>query len=169
MSDELLHDLVDQLRNRYFGKYRGIIEEVDAKTMRVKATVPAVLGGDSSVWCMACVPYAGKGVGFCFLPEPGAGVWIEFERGDVEFPIWTGCFWFQDEVPDDAKEAVRVIVTASGAKLIFDDDAGEIRIEDANGASIVFDSSGVTTKRDASSVAVSSSSVSVNDGALEVS
>ncbi|GAA1954712.1 phage baseplate assembly protein V [Microbacterium deminutum] len=168
MSDELLHDLVDQLRNRYYGKYRGVVVEVDAPHMRVKATVPGVLA-DAEVWCMPCVPYAGPSAGFCFLPDVGAGVWIEFERGDVEFPIWTGCYWFQDEIPDDAKPAVRVIVTASGSKLIFDDDAGEIRLEDANGASIVFDSSGVTTKRDSSSVAVSSSSVSVNDGALEVS
>jgi len=169
MNDEILHDLVDRMRNRYFGKYRGIVSEVDATSMRVKASVPAVLGPDSTVWCMACVPYAGKNAGFAFLPEVGAGVWIEFEGGNVEFPIWTGCFWFEGEVPSDADAGVRVLVTASGSKVVFDDDGGEIRIEDSNGASIVFDSSGVTTKRDASSVAVSSSSVSVNDGALEVS
>jgi len=168
MGDELLHELADQLRHRYYGKYRGVVEEVDAKTMRIKATVPAVLAG-TSTWCIPCVPFAGKGAGFCFLPEVGSGVWIEFEAGDVAYPIWTGCFWFTDEVPEDVGEKARLLVTASGAKLVFDDDAGEIRIEDENGASIVFDSSGVTTKRDSSSVAVTSSSVSVNDGAMEVS
>jgi len=167
MGDELLHDLADQLRHRYYGKYRGVVEEVDAATMRVKATVPAVLG-PVSTWCVPCVPYAGKGVGFCFLPEPGAGVWIEFEAGDVAYPIWTGCFWFADEVPADAATAVRVIVTAAGHTLVFDDDAAEIRVEDANGSAIVLDSAGVTVTRDSSSVAVTSSSVSVNDGAMEV-
>jgi len=166
-GDELLHELADQLLHRYYGKYRGIVEEVDRATMRVKATVPAVLGS-ASTWCTACVPYAGKGVGFCFLPAPGAGVWIEFEAGDVAYPIWTGCFWFTDEVPEDADTAVRVLVTAAGHKLIFDDDAGEIRVEDSSGGSIVLDSSGITVKRDSSSVAVTSSSVSVNDGAVEV-
>lgn len=167
MGDQLLHELADQLRHRYFGKYRGVVEEVDPTTMRVKATVPAVLA-DASTWCVPCVPFAGKSAGFCFLPDVGSGVWVEFEAGDVAYPIWTGCFWFTDEVPEDAGKQVRILVTASGAKLVLDDDAGEIRIEDANGASIVLDSSGVTIKRDSSTVAITSSSVSVNDGAMEV-
>lgn len=167
MGDQLLHELADQLRHRYYGKYRGVVEQVDPSTMRVKATVPSVLG-PTSTWCMACVPYAGNGVGFCFLPAPGTGVWVEFEAGDVDYPIWTGCFWFDNEVPEDADAAVRVIVTAAGHTLVFDDDAGEIRVEDANGGSIVLDSSGVAVKRDSSSVAVTTSSVSVNDGAMEV-
>lgn len=167
MGDELIHDLADQLRHRYYGKYRGVVEQVDASTMRIKATVPSVLPGTSS-WCMPCVPFAGKGTGLCFLPTPGTGVWIEFEAGDVAYPVWTGCFWFADEVPVDAAENVRLVVTAAGHTLVLDDDAGEIRIEDANGGKIVLDSSGVTITRDSSSVAVSSSSVSVNDGAIEV-
>ncbi len=167
MTEELLHDLSDQLRHRYYGKYRGVVEDVDKTRMRVKASVPGVLQ-DVTTWALPCVPFAGKGEGFCFLPAVGAGVWIEFEGGDVHYPIWTGCFWFDDEVPEDAAEKVRVIATAGGLKIVFDDDAGELRVEDANGASIVFDSSGITTKRDSSSVAVTSSSVSVNDGAVEV-
>jgi uncharacterized protein involved in type VI secretion and phage assembly len=167
MDDGLVHLLADRYLNRFFGKYRGVVEEVDPDTMRIKATVPAVLA-DTSTWCMPCVPFAGNGSGFCFLPEVGSGVWIEFEAGDVAYPLWTGCYWFTGEAPEDAAEKVRLLVTASGAKLVFDDDAGEIRLEDENGASIVFDSSGVTTTRDSSSVAVTSSSVSVNDGAVEV-
>jgi uncharacterized protein involved in type VI secretion and phage assembly len=166
MSDEILHDLVDQLRSRFYGKYRGIVTDVEPEHMRVKATVPAVLA-DAEVWCMPCVPFAGPSAGFCFLPQAGTGVWVEFEGGDPSLGIWTGAFWV-DEVPSDVAAKVAVIATPGGHKLVFDDDAGEIRIEDSNGASIVFDSSGVTTKRDSSSVAVSSSSVSVNDGALEV-
>ncbi|TDN90909.1 phage baseplate assembly protein V [Microbacterium sp. BK668] len=167
MTDELLHELADQLRHRYYGKYRGVVEEVDAARMRVKATVPAVLA-EASAWATPCVPFAGKGEGFAFLPAVGSGVWIEFEGGDVHYPIWTGCFWFDDEIPEDVAPNVRVLATAGGLKIVLDDDAGELRIEDGNGATIAFDSSGVTTTRDGSSVAVTSSSVSVNDGALEV-
>ena len=48
---------------------------------------------------MPCVPYAGDGVGFKFLPAPGSGVWVEFEGGNLNHPIWSGCFWGDDEVP----------------------------------------------------------------------
>jgi uncharacterized protein involved in type VI secretion and phage assembly len=40
------------------------------------------------------VPYGGqKNQGFLCIPEGGAGVWVEFEEGDLEFPIWVGTFW----------------------------------------------------------------------------
>ena len=48
---------------------------------------------------MPCVPYAGPNVGFAFLPEVGSGVWIEFEGGDVSYPIWVGGYWREGEVP----------------------------------------------------------------------
>ena len=90
------------MRNRFFGKYRGVVVDVDASTMRVKASVPAVLGGVSSGWCAPCVPYAGPQVGFFMLPDIGSGVWIEFEGGDVSFPIWTGCYWSSGDIPSAA-------------------------------------------------------------------
>ena len=83
MNEELLLDLADRLRNRFYGKYRGIVREVDADTLRIKAMVPAVLGETVSGWAMPCVPYAGDQVGFFLVPDVGAGVWIEFEGGDV--------------------------------------------------------------------------------------
>ena len=42
---------------------------------------------------MPCVPYAGSGVGFFAVPPVGANVWVEFEGGDPDYPIWSGCFW----------------------------------------------------------------------------
>src|SRR6201999_3803994 len=47
------------------------------------------------------------------LPEPGSGVWIEFEGGDVSYPIWVGGYWRQGEVPDGVDADVKVIVTAA--------------------------------------------------------
>ena len=103
MNDQAqLHEILDRLRNRFFGKYRGTVSDVDASTMSVKAYVPAVLGDQASGWCQPCVPYAGPNVGFCMLPEVGSGVWIEFEAGDVSRPIWVGCFWYSTEVPSTA-------------------------------------------------------------------
>jgi len=46
-----------------------------------------------------------QGVGLFFLPPKGANVWVEFEGGDPDYPIWSGCFWSDGEVPaQPAKE-----------------------------------------------------------------
>ncbi len=160
--------LLERLRHRYYGKYRGTVTEVDESTMRVKAMVPAVFGVVTSGWCMPCVPYAGPGVGFAFLPEPGSGVWIEFEEGKVSQPVWTGCFWYEGEIPSDAKAKVKAIVTVAGHKVLLDDDAGQIVITDSNGNKTTLDSNGITLDRGGKKVVVSSSKVDVNGGALEV-
>jgi uncharacterized protein involved in type VI secretion and phage assembly len=169
-DDRALEDLLERLRSRFYGKYRGIVSVVDAATMRIKAKVPSVLGETDTGWCMPCVPYAGPGVGFAFLPEPGSGVWIEFEGGDVSYPIWVGGYWRQGEFPTAAAAKVKTIVTAAPHTMKFDDDQSSITVSDPNGNTITLDSSGITLANGESiSVVVSSSSVSVNDGALEVS
>jgi uncharacterized protein involved in type VI secretion and phage assembly len=169
MNEDLLFELADRLLNRFYGKYRGIVTDVDTSTLRVKATVPAVLGVTPTGWCQPCVPYAGPNVGFFFLPEPGAAVWIEFEGGDVSYPIWTGCFWREGELPAEASPTVRGIVTAAPHQLLFDDDTDEVSLGDSNGGSVVLDSSGVTTTRGSKSVAVTDASVAVNSDAFKVS
>ncbi len=166
-EDRALDDLLERLRTRYYGKYRGIVSEVDASTMRVKALVPSVLGETETGWCLPCVPYAGDGVGIAFLPEQESGVWIEFEGGDLSYPIWVGGYWREGEVPSDAAPAVKVIVTKQH-KLEFDDDQDSITLSDSNGNTVTLDSSGTKTANQSSSVLVSRSSVSIDDGALEV-
>lgn len=168
IDDQLLLDLLERVRYRYYGKYRGSVTDVDTDTLRIKAKVPAVLGNQKSGWCMPCVPYAGPDVGLVFLPEEGAGVWIEFEGGDVSYPIWTGCYWREGEQPADATPTVKAIVTASGHSILFDDDGETIIITDANDNTITLDSSGLTLARGGKKVVISQTSVSVNDGALEV-
>jgi uncharacterized protein involved in type VI secretion and phage assembly len=168
MIDELaIHEVVERLRNRFFGKYRGTVTDVDAGTMRIKAKVPAVLKDQKSGWCMACVPYAGDGVGMAFLPEVGSGVWIEFEGGDVSYPIWVGCYWRSGEPPSAAAPAVKAIVTKETTTLL-DDDSSSLTLSDSNENSVTLDASGVTLQRGGNSVVVSDSEVNVNDGALEV-
>jgi phage baseplate assembly protein gpV len=168
-DDRALEDLLERLRTRFYGKYRGIVSDVDPPTMRIKAKVPSVLGETDTGWCMPCVPYAGPDAGFAFLPAPGSGVWIEFEGGDVSYPIWVGGYWREGEFPADATDQVKVIVTAALHKLKFDDAQGSVTLSDPNGNTVTLDASGITlTNGQSISVVVSSSSVSVNDGALEV-
>jgi phage baseplate assembly protein gpV len=169
VDDRALEDLLERLRTRFYGKYRGIVTDVDAATMRIKATVPAVLGDVDTGWCMPCVPYAGPSVGFAFLPEVGSGIWIEFEGGDVSYPIWVGGYWRDGEYPADAAADVKVIVTVAPHEIKLDDNQGSITITDPNNNTVTLDSSGITLDNGGSmTIAISSSSVSVNDGDLQV-
>jgi len=79
MDEGAILDVIERIRNRFYGKYRGSVTDVDAATLRIKAKCPSVLGEQTTGWCMPCVPYAGDSVGVAFLPEVGSGVWIEFE------------------------------------------------------------------------------------------
>lgn len=107
-------------------------------------------------------------MGIAFLPEEGSGVWIEFESGDVSYPIWTGCYWRTDEIPAEATPNVKAIVTKSKHKILLDDDAGAISISDDNDNKITLDSSGITLERGGKKVSISDSEVNINDGSLEV-
>lgn len=167
MNEQTIQDLIELVRGRFYGKYRGIVTQVDASTMRIKAKVPAVYGETESGWAMPCVPYAGDSVGFAFLPEVDSAVWIEFEGGNVSFPIWVGGFWLSQQAPTDAAAAVKVIVTKQH-KVLLDDDQDSITIQDSNGNSVTLDSSGVTLTRGSQTVVVGDSEVNINSGALEV-
>jgi uncharacterized protein involved in type VI secretion and phage assembly len=171
VPDRALEDLVEHLRTRFYGLYRGIVTDNndDANLGRIKANVPAVLGSVESAWCWPCVPYAGPQVGIAFLPEVGSGVWIEFEGGDVSKPVWVGCYWRTGELPADVAPDVKVIVTTAPLELKFDDSQQSLAITDPNGNTVTLDSSGITLENGGQQVVVSASSVSVNDGALEVS
>ncbi len=83
-----------------YGKYRGkVIDPIDPLQLgRIIALVPAI-SELPLTWAMPATPYAGSGVGFFAIPPVAANVWIEFEGGDPNYPIWTGCFWGEGEVP----------------------------------------------------------------------
>jgi uncharacterized protein involved in type VI secretion and phage assembly len=165
--DRDLHDIIDRLRHRYYGKYAGTVVEVNAQTMEIKAKVPAVLGEQPTGWCRPCVPYAGAGFGVAFLPDEQSGVWIEFEAGDVSAPIWSGAYWHPGQQPAEATATLKAIVTKAG-KILFDAESGNVTVTDGAGSTCTLDASGVTIERDGKKIVVSGSSVSINDGALEV-
>ncbi len=78
----------------FFGKYRGVVlNNIDPLQIgRVQASVPDV-SVIPSTWAMPCVPWAGIATGVFTVPPIGAGVWIEYERGDPDYPIWVGGYW----------------------------------------------------------------------------
>jgi len=157
----------------FYGKYRGTVENnVDPMFLgRIQVSVPAVLGQGSLSWAMPCVSYAGSGVGFFAIPPNGANVWVEFEGGDPDYPIWSGCFWGTGEVPaSPAVDLIKILKTDT-ATLTLDDTpgAGGITIETMMGAKIVINAQGIEiTNGQGATVKMTGPQVSVNNGALEV-
>lgn len=157
----------------FYGKFRGVVcDNTDPLMLgRIRAKVQDVFGDDESGWALPALPYAGNGVGLFLIPPKDASVWIEFEHGNPEYPIWTGCFWAQGEVPASPAVAdMKVLKTDTGTITINDlPGAGGITIETTLGMKIVMDSSSIEiTDGQGGSVKLTGPQVSVNSGALEV-
>lgn len=126
--------------NRVYGKFAGtVVNNMDPLSLgRIQAFVPEVLGEVPSGWAKPCVPYAGPTSGFLSLPPVGAGVWIEFEAGDVSRPIWAGCFWGSGETPmappgSPAMPTTKIWRSELGLTAVIDDVTQTITITDAAG------------------------------------
>jgi hypothetical protein len=112
---------------QFLGKYRGrVVENLDPLELgRLQVQVPLVLGTVSGAWAMPCVPYAGPGVGWYMLPPIEASIWVEFEGGDPDYPIWSGCFWTEGQVPAKPAVPTKHILKTGAGTLAFDDLKGE--------------------------------------------
>lgn len=165
---------------RYYGKYRGtVVQNIDPEQRgRIQAIVPDVSGMTPTSWAMPCVPSAGPMSGHFVLPQIGAGVWIEFEQGDPEWPIWTGCYWSQTaEVPALAaagNPASPSIVMQSGLQhsISISDlpgPAGGIMLRSTTGAMILVNDAGITLSNGkGATIVLAGPTVTVNNGALVV-
>lgn len=161
----------------FLGKFRGVVTSTDDPLAlgRIKARVPDVFGDDDSGWALPCAPFGGREMGWFALPAVGAGVWMEFEQGDPGYPVWSGCWWSTaDELPAALKPsaAQKVLIQTRGGHSVLIDDtpgSGGITLQTKDGSKIVLGASGVEiTNGQGASVKLSSTQVSVNDGALEV-
>ncbi len=137
-------DALEQQADRFYGKYRGlVVDNLDpAQTGRIKAMVPEVLGEVPSGWALPCQPFTGTGAGLYAVPQPGAGVWIEFEAGDASRPIWSGGWWAAGEVPMDERQtpsqpARKILRTELGLIVSLDDQQQTITISDALGLNLM--------------------------------
>jgi uncharacterized protein involved in type VI secretion and phage assembly len=135
MLNNFLLDFHQAQLAKVWGKYAGkVADNADPEQMgRLKVTCDAIFGAET-VWAVPCVPYAGKGVGFYFIPPKDAGVWIEFEGGDTSRPIWTGCYWAKGELPSDAASADIKLIVTDKASLKIDDSSGEVVLQNQNDA-----------------------------------
>lgn len=161
----------------YFGKYRGVVTDNRDPLMtgRIRANVPDVLGDLESGWALPCAPFGGTATGMFALPTVGAGVWMEFEHGDPEYPVWAGCWWGSlAEMPPmlllSPPDQV-MVVTSGGNSLTLSDlpGIGGVTLQTADGAKISMTSVGIVIDNGkGASLTMLGPIVSVNSGALDV-
>lgn len=114
----------------FLGKYRGkVVDPVDPMMLgRIVALVPAV-SELPLTWALPSVPYAGPDVGFFAVPPPGANVWIEFENGDPNFPIWSGCFWGEGQVPAEPAVPTTIMLKTTLGSISINNLEAELKVE----------------------------------------
>jgi uncharacterized protein involved in type VI secretion and phage assembly len=166
--------------NRYLGKFRGsVVNNIDPlQRGRLQAMVPDVLGSVPSSWAEPCVPFAGIQAGLWSVPPIGAGVWVEFEQGDPEHPVWTGSWWGSAaEVPalaiavPPAISHVLVQTTAQNTISVSDapGPAGGLLLKSSTGAMIMINETGITISNgQGATIMLAGTSVIINNGALTV-
>ncbi len=168
---------------KFFGKYRGtVINNIDPELRgRIMAMVPDVLGLVPTSWCEACVPLAGPTgppMGTYFVPPIGAGVWIEFEQGDPNYPIFAGCrYGLPSDVPTLAHAGLpvspNIVLQTAGQNAIVISDlpgpTGGIMLKSMTGATLIVNDTGIYIQNGKGAmITMLGPNVTVNNGALVV-
>lgn len=164
----------------YFGKYRGLVlDNVDPlQKGRLMVQVPDVSNVLPSSWAMPCLPFAGIQSGLFVVPDIGSQVWVEFEHGNPDYPIWVGCFWGSSaEVPALALAAPPelqqvTIQTLEQNTLVISDvpgPTGGILLKSSTGALISISDTGIVISNgQGATIAMTGPAVTINEGALEI-
>lgn len=163
---------------KYYGKYRGtVLNNVDPMQIgRLQVQVPDVAGLIPATWAMPCFPLSGKQMGAYMIPQIGAGVWVEFEQGDSDYPVWSGC-WYGSaaEVPALAlagNPASPSIVLQTGLQnsIVVSDlpgPTGGIMLKSTTGATIIVNDTGIYIQNGkGASLVMAGPTVTINNGAL---
>jgi uncharacterized protein involved in type VI secretion and phage assembly len=184
--EKIVANLVEKVERHFYGKYRGfVVENADPEKLgRLKLRVPSILGNEVVTgWAMPCVPYGGDAnQGMLFIPEVDAGVWVEFEEGDLEFPIWVGTFWSKPggeselpfpNQPDGSEDSAvqdpptrKIIKTLEGHTIQFEDGNGDPRIIISDGQSenlIVFEQKGISITNKNNSIKLTDKGIVIKD------
>jgi uncharacterized protein involved in type VI secretion and phage assembly len=160
-------------------KYKGIVSDnIDPlQEGRLQVKVPDLLGDGDCIWAESASPLSGKQMGIYFVPPKGSGVWVEFPCGDSDSPVWTGCWrGSKDDLPPAAlsvspKFPPIIIQSESGNKITISSEPGEgIKLETKEGGPrIVINEEGIEISTgNGASIKLQNSTVSINNGALDI-
>jgi len=169
---------------RFYGKYRGLVlDNIDPQQIaRIIVQVPDVLGLSPSSWAMPCVPMAGLRSGCFMVPPIGSQVWVEFEQGDPDYPIWAGGFWgtfaeipADDTGPPGIPQQQNIVIQTTGQNTMMLSDApptersGGIILKSLGGAMIIVNQSGIyISNGQGATITLIGSAVAINNDGLLV-
>jgi hypothetical protein len=169
---------------RYYGKYRGLVlNNIDPLQIgRILAQVPDLLGETPSTWAMPCVPAAGIQAGCFIVPPIGSQVWMEFEQGDPDYPIWSGGFWgtvadvpIFATAPPAIPPGQNIVLQTTGENMVLISDAaptpatGGIILKSVSGAMIVVNETGIyISNGQGATITLIGPAVAINETALTV-
>jgi uncharacterized protein involved in type VI secretion and phage assembly len=164
---------------RYYGKYRAtVLSNLDPQLQgRIQVQLGDRYGLFPSTWAMPSFVFAGKGNGVVALPQIGSSVWVEFEAGDPDYPIWSGAFW-PDPVgfpplalagATPASPNIHFQTTTGTSVTLSDNPAQQVFVKTATGATIMIGTAGITIiNGQGASIAMVGPSVIINNGALTI-
>lgn len=165
---------------KFYGKFRGVVlDNVDPMQMgRILAIVPDVSSLLPTSWAMPCVPGGGLQAGMLVVPSIGAGVWIEFEQGDPDYPIWAGCYWGSPaELPllthlsPPGLSSMTFQTTLQNGIVVNDvpGPAGGIILKSATGATLIVNDTGIYIQNgQGAAITLVGPTVSINLTALTI-
>jgi uncharacterized protein involved in type VI secretion and phage assembly len=167
---------------RFYGKYRGTVtQNIDPEQRgRLQCEIPDVAGLVPSSWCEACVPLAGPtgtSMGTYFVPPLGAGVWIEFEQGDPNKPIWSGCRFADGDPPPLASAGLpispSIVMQTSMENTVAISDlpgpTGGIMLRSASGVSLIVNDTGIYLQNGkGATMTMVGTTINFNSGAMTV-
>jgi Type VI secretion system/phage-baseplate injector OB domain len=165
--EDQLVELSEWRNEHYYGIYRGTVESVEEGDNLgiISVKIPEVFGPSHTVSRVRpCTPFAGDKHGFVAIPEPGDGVWIQFEAGNTSLPVWVGFWWASGEIPEPKGKLVRSFITTKGHKFVLDDDQDEVTLRHSGGAEMKMTGSDVTITIGNASIEMKSSEIKLAVG-----
>ena len=131
----------------YYGTYRATVMDNNDpdKLGRVQIRVGAIHGDrPCERWAWPISPWAGNGYGLWFVPDIGSTVYVVFDHGQADHPLWSGSWWGDGEPTADMTTKKVVIATKEGMKLVLDRTNKSVTVEQSSGTSLFMDDSVVT-------------------------
>jgi uncharacterized protein involved in type VI secretion and phage assembly len=162
---------------RFHGIYPGRVDNnIDPLNMsRIQVSVADVGGASISSWALPCLPVTGNNMGMFTVPPLGSAVWVQFARGDTDYPVWLGGYYSRDEAPALSRKVppgisgVTLQTQLGNGLVISDAPGGGILIQTAGGAKVEVTDAGITiSSGQGATLSLTGNSVDINNGALTI-
>jgi Type VI secretion system/phage-baseplate injector OB domain len=169
--EKQLVSLAETIEGRFYGKYRAKVKAIgkDQNDLGIiTVEIPEIFPDKDIPLVKPVVPFAGKNCGFAAFPKVNDVIWVEFEAGNQNKPIWTGFWWADNEIPDTVNWDTVALVSRNGYRLVLDDKQEKISLVHSKGPEISLTADEIKFKVGNTTIVISGEGVSINDKTFEV-